>query len=129
MLLLDTCALLILGGRQDDLPEKALAVLRDNAGDLYVSTISAFEIVLKTKLNKLDLPLPAEEWYRKAIDFYELTEIPISSDIAMVSASLPFIHKDPCDRIVIATALENRMKIVTADTIIPQYPDVKTVWR
>jgi PIN domain nuclease of toxin-antitoxin system len=129
VLLLDTCALLMLGGRQGDLPAKAFAALQRDADNLYVSTISAFEIVLKFKLGKLDLPLAAEEWYRKAIEFYELTEIPVSSDIAMRSASLPFIHKDPCDRIIVATALENRMKIVTADMIIPQYPGIKTIWQ
>jgi PIN domain nuclease of toxin-antitoxin system len=91
-------------------------------------TISAFEIVLKNRLGKLVLPLTAEEWYHKAIEGYAIEEISVSSAIAVKSASLPFIHKDPCDRIIIATASEHKMPIITADKIIARYPGIKVIW-
>ncbi|MCI5209928.1 MAG: PIN domain-containing protein [Candidatus Electrothrix sp. ATG2] len=59
---------------------------------------------------------------------FVIEEIPVSSAVAMKSASLPFLHKDPCDRIIIATALEHRMPIITADQIIPQYSGIKVIW-
>ena len=128
MLLLDTCALLMLAGRREDIPDRAIKKLTAQADELFVSTISSFEIVLKNRLGKLILPMTAEEWYRKAVEGYAIEEIPVSSAIAMKSASLPFLHKDPCDRIIIATALEHRMPIITADQIIPQYPGIKVIW-
>ncbi|MCI5167024.1 MAG: type II toxin-antitoxin system VapC family toxin, partial [Candidatus Electrothrix sp. GM3_4] len=111
MLLLDTCALLMLAGRREDIPDRAMKKLTAQAYELFISTISSFEIVLKNRLGKLGLHMAAEEWYRKAVEGYAIEEIPVSSTIAMKSASLPFIHKDPCDRIIIATALEHRMPI------------------
>ncbi len=128
MLLLDTCALLMLVGRREDIPDKVIKKLTAQADELFISTISSFEIVLKNRLGKLILPMVAEEWYRKAVEGYAIEEIPVSSTIAMKSASLPFIHKDPCDRIIIATALEHRMPIITADQIIPQYTGIKVIW-
>jgi PIN domain nuclease of toxin-antitoxin system len=128
MLLLDTCALLMLAGRREDIPDKAMKKLTAQADELFVSTISSFEIVLKNRLGKLILPMDAEEWYCKAVEGYAIEEIPVSSTIAMKSASLPFLHKDPCDRIIIATALEHRMPIITADQIIPQYTGIKVIW-
>ncbi len=128
MLLLDTCALLMLAGRREDLPDKVIKKLAAQADELFVSTISSFEIVLKSRLGKLVLPMPAEEWYRKAVEGYSIEEIPVSSAIAMKSASLPFLHKDPCDRIIIATAVEHKMPVVTADQIIAQYPGIKVIW-
>lgn len=128
MLLLDTCALLMLAGRREDLPDKVIKKLAAQADELFVSTISSFEIVLKSRLGKLILPLPAEEWYRKAVEGYGIEEIAVSSAIAMKSASLPFLHKDPCDRIIIATATEHKMPVVTADQIIAQYPGIKVIW-
>ncbi|CAK8716839.1 PIN domain nuclease, a component of toxin-antitoxin system (PIN domain) [Candidatus Electrothrix gigas] len=128
MLLLDTCALLMLAGRREDIPDKVIKKLTAQADELFISTISSFEIVLKNRLGKLVLPMTAEEWYRKAVEGYAIEEIPVSSAVAMKSASLPFVHKDPCDRIIIATALEHRMPIITADQIIPQYTGIKVIW-
>ncbi len=128
MYLLDTCALLMLGGKQEDLPQKVVTLFENHPGALFVSTISAFEIVLKHGLGKLQLPIPPDQWYRKAVELYGLEELDVNSRIAMTSAALPFIHKDPCDRFIIATAYECKMIIITADRIIPQYPKVKVIW-
>ncbi len=128
MLLLDTCVLLMLAGRREDIPDKVRKKLAAQADELFVSTISSFEIVLKSRLGKLVLPMSAEEWYRKAVEGYAIEEIPVSSAVAMKSASLPFLHKDPCDRIIIATAVEHRMPVVTADQVIAQYPGIKVIW-
>ena len=118
----------MLGGMQEGIPPKTLNLLNKHADDLYVSAISSFEIVLKHRLGKLGLPLPGRIWYLKAIELYVIREIDVSAEIAMRSAELPFIHKDPCDRVIISTALVTGMAIVTSDKIIPQYEKVKTIW-
>ena len=59
---------------------------------------------------------------------YRLAEISVDAAVAARSARLPAIHKDPCDRIIVATAMIHHLPIVTPDTTIPQYPHVKTIW-
>lgn len=118
----------MLGGNQRELSTRATSALTKHASDLYVSSISAFEIVLKHKIGKLELPMCPREWFRKAVELYGIEEFSVTSTIAMEAAGLPFIHKDPCDRVIIATALENKLKVVTPDKLIAQYPNVKTIW-
>jgi len=127
MLLLDTCALLMLASDQPLIPEQAQNEIA-NAESLVVSAISAFEMTLKYKLEKLSLPLPPKAYYDTALVSHGIEEIVINSDITAFSAELPFIHKDPCDRIIIATALKNKAAIVTADKTMPRYPGIKVIW-
>lgn len=48
--------------------------------------------------------------------------------ILLDTCALPPIHADPCDRLIIATAQEQSLPIVTADTIIPRYPEIRVIW-
>ena len=128
MLLLDTCALLWLSDDQGKLSQVARQLIVRHAGSLFVSAASGFEIARKQSQGKLDLPLPAEEWYPQAIASHGLAEIPLTGEILIRAAHLPMIHRDPCDRFILATALLKDMTLVTADTVMPQYPGVKVVW-
>ncbi|MCF7853705.1 MAG: type II toxin-antitoxin system VapC family toxin [Candidatus Pacebacteria bacterium] len=128
MILLDTCALLWPNEARSRFPQKALDVLEQNADALAISAISLFEIGVKVKRGKLILPLRTDKWYRSLAHLYGLVEISISADIAALATDLPDIHRDPFDRLLIATALTRRLPILTADRIIPQYPQVQVVW-
>ena len=57
-----------------------------------------------------------------------ITELPVLFRITGNSGLLPPIHKDPFDRILIATALEHSLTLVTPDHFIPRYPNLKTLW-
>lgn len=128
MVLLDTCVLLWLASEQSALTERVKKILLDHAGNLYISSITAFEIAIKVKKVKMELPLPTAEWIQEALRLHGIEEIPINAEIAVASASLPNIHNDPCDRIIIATARVHNMVVVTPDKTIPQYPGIETVW-
>jgi PIN domain nuclease of toxin-antitoxin system len=128
MYLLDTCTLIWLASFQDSLTQKVKSTLRNNPGNLYISSISAFEIAIKTVKGKMELPLPPDEWFREAIRLHGIEEIPITSDIASKSALLPRFHNDPCDRIIIATAMLENMMIITKDENFSKYPDIRVVW-
>jgi PIN domain nuclease of toxin-antitoxin system len=128
MLLLDTCALLWLADAQERLSDFARRAIVKNAGGIHVSAISAFELGVKTRKRKLVLPLPAGEWYGRALELHGLREIPISGAIAARSASLEAHHNDPCDRFIIATALEFGCPVVTADGIFSSYAGLRVVW-
>ena len=128
MILLDTCVFLWMASAQEELSEVAKNTIGDNTGNLYLSSISAFEIAIKSRNGKLKLPLPAPEWIQMALELHGIEELPVHSRIATQSALLPLIHKDPCDRFIIATAQIYHMQILTRDRTIPKYPDVQVVW-
>lgn len=128
MLLLDTHALIWLATDLSELPEAAKSAIRDNAASLYVSSISALEVSLLTQCGKLDWGRNSRARYERALEHHHVTEVPVLGNIAWNSGRLPALHRDPFDRIIIATALEHRMTIVTKDQTIPTYPRVKVVW-
>jgi PIN domain nuclease of toxin-antitoxin system len=128
MIILDTSVLLWLAADQNKLSSKAKKCIRENAGNLFVSSISVFEIAIKARKGKLDLPLEAGEWFAKVLQFHGIQEVPINSAIAARSVRLPLLHNDPCDRFIIATAIQNSMIIISGDSLIAQYEEVKVVW-
>ena len=128
MLLLDTCALLWLVADQNKLSEAAKKAIENSDSGLFVSAISAFEIAIKHRNKKLDLPLPPEKWFPAVLDFHGIHELPVSSNIAILSAHLPIHHNDPCDRIIIASSKLHNMHIVTSDSLIKQYSQIKVIW-
>ncbi|MFT3742108.1 MAG: type II toxin-antitoxin system VapC family toxin [Gammaproteobacteria bacterium] len=128
MILLDTCAILWLASAQENLSEQAKQVIHNNANALFVSAISAFEIGAKVNRGLIKLPLKIHDWFNQALLLHGLVEIPVDSTIAIQSTQLPLIHKDPADRLIIATALLNHFTILTPDQHIKNYPQIKTLW-
>ncbi|MBF0239475.1 MAG: type II toxin-antitoxin system VapC family toxin [SAR324 cluster bacterium] len=76
----------------------------------------------------LHLPLPASTWFEKALILHGLQEIPLSSAIAFRATELPLLHKDPADRMIIASSLEKNLCLLTPDTHIQEYPDIQWLW-
>lgn len=128
MLLLDTCALVWLADGGGTLSALAREALGRHVGGLYVSAVSAFEVALLRRKGRLELRQPPEEWYSRVLDFHGLRELPLTGLIAARAVALPDIHRDPCDRFIVATAQEHQLRIVTADQTIPRYPGVGVVW-
>ena len=128
MIILDTCALIWLVNDLDSLTNKAIKTIKENPSQLYVSSISALEIVWLTKSKRISLPCKPDEWFTKALNLHGLKEMVIDNRISLRSGLLPDIHKDPCDRLIIASAQEHKMKIITFDKTIPKYPGIKVIW-
>ncbi len=128
MVLLDTCTLLWLAAEQSQLSPAAREAIARNAGRLFVSAISAFEIGIKHAKGRLSLPVEADAWFAQVLDFHGLREIPVSGRIAARSTALPPLHADPCDRLIVATALLHDFVIVTPDPLVRSYPGVVTDW-
>ncbi len=126
-LLLDTCALLALAGQTGKLSCQAARVLTAPER-VCASPISAWEIAIKSKAGKLLLACPPEEWFRRALDIYQIEEIPLATRILCAAAELPAIHRDPFDRVLVATAIAHDLTLLTADRDIPSYPGVKAIW-
>ena len=128
MLLLDTCAVLWLATDSTLLSMRARAALQEHRGALFLSAITAFEVAIKSRKGKLSLEQPPTEWYQAVCNHHGLRELPITGSIALRSVALPSIHSDPADRLIIATAQEHDLSIVTADPVIRSYPDTRCIW-
>lgn len=128
MLLLDTHALIWLATDLAQLTESAKSAIRIHASELHISAISALEISMLTQCGKLDWGKNPRSRFERALEHHCVKEIDVDLEIAWESAQLPQIHRDPFDRIIIATAKTHGMTILTKDRIIPTYPKVKAVW-
>ena len=128
MILLDTCALFWLEHDPDRISERAKQAISDPGVRCFASSISALELGLKVARGHVKLPLAPGAWLREVCLRRQIVELPVNFDVAGASALLPPIHKDPFDRILIATAIERALTMVTPDTFIRQYPDLQILW-
>jgi PIN domain nuclease of toxin-antitoxin system len=124
-LLLDTHVLLWAAGWRATAPggltEATVAVLNDRDNDLYVSAASLWEITIKQGLGRsdfhVDIPL-----LRRGLRDAEYVPLPITEDHAIAVSALPDLHRDPFDRILIAQASVEGLRLVTADRQLAAYP-------
>ncbi len=128
MILLDTCTVLWLTLDQSGLSDGAKKILQEHPDDLAVSAVSALEIGVKYSKKKLKLPLAATPWFFRILEHHNIREIPMTSLIALRSAELPDHHADPADRLLIATAMMYQCPILTPDSHIKKYSEVKVMW-
>lgn len=109
-----------LAHKQDMLSDLALERI-NNSALVYISAISGFEIGIKYRSGKLQLPMPPEEWFKDTLKHHHIHTIELDIHIAVKATTLPPIHKDPCDRFIIATAIINSIPVVTKDGRFAKY--------
>lgn len=126
--LIDTCVYLFAAYEPDKLSRSARELLEDPAVGLLWSPASTWEIVVKHRMGKLAGMPGAVDGLGAGLRRLGAQHLPIRHEHAMRVHDLPLIHKDPFDRILIAQALEERVTVVTSDTMIPRYPDVRVRW-
>ncbi len=102
-------------------------VVNAMAADSYwaISAISCFEVSLLVKRGKLKLPLPVDEWLKEALGNSGIESLPVTCEIMQKAAMLSDIHRDPADRIIIATTLACDAKLASIDSLFPDYPELK----
>jgi len=113
-LILDTCAMVWLVSGNERLSEHAKTEI-EAAQLVYVCPISAWEISLKASRGTLELPLSPLEWFNRALDVHHLTLTDLSVEVLTHANLLPWHHKDPADRFIIATAQMENLVVVTDD--------------
>lgn len=103
--------------------------IEDNREDgIGVCTIALVEIARLVKQGRITLPLPLQEWFSIALSIEGVMLIPITPTIAIDAVNLPGeFHKDPADRLIVATARIHDCPLVTADREILSYPHVKLI--
>ncbi len=128
ILLLDTHTFVWLCMDRKLLPTRILQLMDDESADLFISSITATELGLLVNRGKVSIPCSCKKFLSENLSYFGIHEVPVDIEIALASTQLPEIHRDPFDRIIIATAQAHGMTILTKDRTIPTYPKVKAVW-
>lgn len=115
--LLDTHVLLWALADDPKLSGKARTLI-DNAAEIYVSAATFWEMAIKVGLGKLNVDL---EEIRQCCIESGFIELPVSAEHAIAVKDLEPHHRDPFDRIIVATAMSEPMKLMTADPIMARY--------
>ena len=126
-LLIDTHIALWLFNDYGKLSQVAIDCLRDRRNDIYISIASAWEVAIKHSLGKLPEFDGGVKRFLYAIYNNPIELINIKPEYVEKIEDLPYIHRDPFDRIIISTAVCENMTILTTDENIRKY-DVTYVW-
>lgn len=120
-LLLDTHLLLWTAGQPDRLSKTARDLIEADGSELVFSTASLWEIVIKRGLGREDFKVDARLLRRGLLD-NGYTELPIASEHVVAIDTLPPLHKDPFDRVLVAQALVEGIILLTTDEVLACYP-------
>lgn len=131
MIVLDTHAWVWFVSNPELLSKKAKRTIERAVVDknVFISSISAWEVALLTSKKRLLLSMEVADWIKKSEMLPFVNFIPVDNSIAVKSVNLsPPFHSDPADRIIIATAISLGASLITKDERILKYPHVKTIW-
>ena len=124
--LIDTHVLIWLFEGSDKIPKKVKEILVNPENEICLSTVSLWEISIKVGLDKLVLNRSLES-FLDIIESGKFTIFGLETNYYKRLQSLPLIHKDPFDRILISTAMSESCVMVTIDDNMKMYP-VPTLW-
>ncbi len=131
MIVLDTHVLVWWASGDAALSRRARTALEreTSAGEIAISSISAWEIAMLARRNRLVLSMDVGRWLATVSAIEAVRFVPVDVEIATGSVDLPGdFHPDPADRIIVATARRLSAPLVTKDERIRAYPHVKTIW-
>jgi len=120
-LLLDTHIFIWWADQPEKLSSAALSALEDEANELLLSVASVWEMQIKFQLGKLKLSLPLKELIKNQQETNDLTVSPVALTHVLALDGLPYHHKDPFDRLLIAQSIVEGLTIVTADSQFSAY--------
>ena len=126
-LLLDTHTFLWMSLDDPQLSETARAELSDTENELYLSPASYWELAIKISIGKYNLTEPLAAFVKREIVANNLKVLPINVDHTAEISTLPFHHKDPFDRMLVAQSMVENFPLVSRDTIFDQYGVVR-IW-
>lgn len=128
-ILIDTHVFLWATNSEGRLSRSARELLDDPEIPIFFSVASAWEIAVKWSTGRLELPSKPAEMIRNTIEQAGLSQLAITMRDACAVGDLPPHHKDPFDRILVAQARANGLRLMTADPILERYDvDVIALW-
>ena len=121
-LLVDTHVFLWLISDDPRLPRAFREAICDPRNAVYLSVASIWEVVIKHGIGKLPLPSPPAQYLIDQLNAHQITSLSIDEDSIPYLASLPPLHRDPFDRLMVAQALQHGLTLITMDDAIKDYP-------
>jgi len=121
-LLLDPHIFIWWADQQESLSETVLSLLKDEANELNLSVASVWEMQIMVQLGKLKLSMPLEELVATQVKTNDIRILPVELAHVLALSALPFHHKDPFDRLLIAQSIQEDVTLVSADPEFPAYP-------
>jgi PIN domain nuclease of toxin-antitoxin system len=119
-LLLDTHVLLWLMAGSQRLKPKTRALI-DSASEVYVSSVSIWEIAIKYRVGKIE---EDPEEIVERLEEAGLRELPVLTRHAVAAGKLPLLHRDPFDRLLVAQAITEPLRLLTADPQLAAYSEL-----
>lgn len=126
-LLLDTAPLLWLASAPGRLSDAASRLILDTDNEVFLSAVSTWEIAVKTSLGKLALPDRPDRLVPKIREYYAIDSLALDEESTLQVGSLPDLHRDPFDRMLLCQAIVHGLAVVTPDRVLHEYP-VRTLW-
>lgn len=121
-LLLDTHVALWAITDSPNLPQKARDLIQSPNATIWISTANVWEIAIKHSLGRGDMPISGKD----AVRYFQESGyrfLPIEAEHAVAVEELPAYHQDPFDRILVAQALMEPMRLITHDAMVARYSD------
>jgi PIN domain nuclease of toxin-antitoxin system len=133
VIVLDTHAVLWWGNQSRHLSQQAKEAIgwerAHETGRVLISAISAWEIAMLVRADRLDLTTDVDTWLNTLDELPQVKFVPVNNEIATHSVMLPDeFHKDPADRIIVATARLASATLISCDRKIRAYQHVRTLW-
>jgi len=126
-ILLDTHAFLWMIFGDERLDESTRSLISHPENEILLSVVTLWEIAIKVSLGKLDLAIPFEKMMEELLNKYAVQVLPISFEALVTVSKLPFHHRDPFDRLLIAQAVMEDIPIISRDGAFSNYP-VQIIW-
>jgi PIN domain nuclease of toxin-antitoxin system len=120
-ILLDTHIFLWFISGDAQLSANVRDAIRDPDNEIYLSSVSVWEAIVKYQLGKLPLPESPETYLPKQRDLHQIASLALDESSVVQLAKLPPLHRDPFDRMLICQALQNGLMIATVDAAIRAY--------
>src|SRR5437867_13209699 len=121
-LLLDTHVFLWFISGDARLPASWRDRIRDPGNEVSLSVVSLWEAIIKHALGKLPLPQPPGSYLPAQRARHQIASLPLDEASVRHLATLPLVHRDPFDRMLVCQAMEYKLTIVTVDEVFQAYP-------
>ena len=125
--MLDTCTFLWIGGDAPELSDKARELFQNPENEVYLSSVSAWEIAVKNALGRLPLPERPDTYVPKLRQLHAIEPLPLDEEATLHLTTLPSLHQDPFDRMLVCQAIVSGLVLLTPDELVTQYP-TRSAW-
>lgn len=119
--LIDTHTLLWFITEDEELSDRARRLILDSSSEIFLSIASLWEIAIKVNIGKLALDKPFNQLFPDELDSHGIEILNITINSLIQLTTLPFHHRDPFDRLIIAQALDEGISVISVDSAFDPY--------